>query len=144
MSDFVLIDGDLAMFQPKFGPANVVVKPGRLSASGPLTFAGKAVCVSGDEGSVSVPGCPYSAPPFVIPGTGTLEISALGEDQLAGTSAAGGTKLMVKGGSFTAMFSVESPAMQPQPSPAPPTPDPTPKYSGTGSFVTVNAKMKAG
>lgn len=143
MSDYVLIDGDQALFLPAFGAAIVVVKPGRLTGSGPLKIGGKRACVSGDEGSVSVPGCPYTAPPFVIPGTGTLEISALAGDQLAPTSKTGGTKLMVKGSNFTAKFSVQAPAMQPAP-PGPPVPDPTPQYSGSGSFLTTNATVKAG
>jgi hypothetical protein len=143
MRDLVLVDGDQAQFLPAFGSAVVVVQPGRLSGSGPLTIGGKKACVSGDESSVSVPSCSYTAPPFVIPGTGTLEIAALGADQLAATSKSGSAKLMVKGATFTAAFSVQSPAMQPNPS-GPPVSDPAPKYSGSGSFITANAKMKAG
>jgi hypothetical protein len=143
MSDYILIDGDQAQFLPAFGSAIVVVKPGRLTGSGPMKVLGKAACVDGDEGSVSVAGCSYTAPPFVIPGTGTLEISALGGDQVAPASKTGSVKLMVKGSTFTASFSVQSPAMQPNP-PGPPVPDPAPKYSGSGSFLTTNSKMKAG
>jgi hypothetical protein len=142
MGDFVLIDGDQAVFLPAFGAATVVVRPGRLTGSGPLKVGGKAACVSGDESSVSVPGCLYMAPPYVIPGTGTLEISALAGDQLAPTSKTGGKQLMVKGGSFTAKFSVQAPAMQPAP-PGPPVPDSTPQYSGSGMFVTANSNTKA-
>ncbi len=142
MGDFILIDGDQALFQPSFGPATVVVMPGRLTGSGPMKACGKPACVSGDEGSVSVPGCMYTAPPYVIPGSGTLEIAALAGDQLAPTSKTGGKKLMVKGSTFTAKFSVQAPAMQPQPA-APPVPDPTPQYSGSGSFLTTNTSTKA-
>ena len=142
MGDFVLIDGDQAMFVPAFGVATVVVRPGRLTGSGPLKVTGKTACVSGDESSVSVPGCVYVAPPYVIPGTGTLEISALAGDQLAPTSKTGGKQLMVKGSTFTAKFSVQAPAMQPAP-PAPPVPDPVSQYSGSGSFITTNTSTKA-
>jgi len=142
MGDFVLIDGDQAMFVPAFGAATVVVRPGQLTGSGPLKVTGKAACVSGDESSVSVPGCLYMAPPYVIPGTGTLEISALAGDQLAPTSKTGGKQLMVKGSTFTAKFSVQAPAMQPAP-PAPPVPDPVSQYSGSGSFITTNTNTKA-
>lgn len=141
MADFVLIDGDQAIFLPSFGAATVVVQPGRLTGSGPLKVTGKAACVSGDESSVSVPGCMYVAPPFVIPGTGTLEISALAGDQLAATSKTGGKQLMVKGGSFTAKFSVQAPAMQP--TSGPPVPDSSPQYSGSGMFMTTNMNTKA-
>lgn len=141
MSDFVLVDGDQALFKPKFGAATVVVMPGKLKASGPLKIGGKKACVSGDESSVSVKGCSYSAPPYATPGVGTLEIVSLAGDQLAPASKTGGSQLMVKGSSFTASFSVVTPATQPS---TPPTPDPQVKYSGSGSFQTVNSKMKAG
>jgi hypothetical protein len=144
MGDLVLIDGDQALFVAAFGAATVAVQPGRLTGSGPLKVNGKRACVNGDEGSVSVPGCSYAAPPYVIPGSGTLAISELAQDQLAATSATGGVKLMVKGTTFTAEFSVESPAMQPPPGPGSPIPDATPKYSGSGSFETTNSTVKAG
>lgn len=144
MGDYVLVDGDLALFGPGFGVATVLVLPGRLSGSGPLRVTGKRACVDGDEGSVSVPGCMYTAPPYVIPGSGTLAISALAGDQLAPTSRTGGVKLMVKGSQFTAKFSVQSPAMQPPPGPGSPIPDASPEYSGSGSFQTTNLTVKAG
>lgn len=141
MSDFVVIDGDQAMFLPAFGAAVVVVRPGIITGSGPATIGGKAVCLEGDEGSVSVPGCMYVAPPYVIPGTGTLEIDQLGGDQLTQTTVGGGTKLILKGSMFTAKFSVNSPAQQPQATG--PVPDATPSYSGNGQFVTTNMTVKA-
>jgi hypothetical protein len=144
MSDLVLIDGDQAIFQPAFGAATVVVQPGRLTGSGPMLLGGKKVCVSGDEGSVSVPGCSYMTPVYSIPGTGTLAISALAGDQLAPTSKTGGVKIMVKGSQFTAKFSVEAPAMQPPPGPGSPVPDATTEYSGQGMFQTTNTAFKAG
>lgn len=144
MADFVLVDGDQALFLPAFGAATVVVQPGRLTGSGPLKVTGKKACVDGDEASVSVPGCVYTAPPHVIPGSGTLAISALAGDQLAPTAKTGGVRLMVKGSQFTARFSVQSPAMQPPPGPGSPIPDATPEYSGSGSFQTANAVVKAG
>src|SRR5262249_9471084 len=81
--DYVLIDGDMAIFQPTFGAATVVVQPGTLKASGPGTVGSKGMCVEGDEGSVSVPGCMYMTSQHTIPGVGTLEIAALAGDQKA-------------------------------------------------------------
>ena len=75
--DYVLVDGDKAIFLPSFGAATVVVQPGTLRASGPATLSKQKLCVAGDEKSVSVPGCMYTTPTHSIPGTGTLEISAL-------------------------------------------------------------------
>ena len=143
MRDRVLLDGDKAMFLPAFGMALVVVQPGTLAASGPMKALSKRVCVSGDESSVSVPGCVYTAGPYAIPGSGTLAISALAGDQLASISSTGGVKLMVVGSKFTAKFSVQSPAQQPAP-PGPPVPDPTAEYSGQGMFQTLNTQVKAG
>lgn len=144
MTDFVLLSGDLAMFTPSFGAATVVVMPGTLTGSGPMTSSGKAVCVDGDEASVSVPGCVYMTPQYSIPGAGTLSISALAGDQLAAKTKTGGKAVMLKGGQFTAKFAVQSPAMQPPPGPGSPIPDSSPEYSGSGSFTTTNATVKAG
>ena len=144
MSDFVLVEGDKANFMPNFGAAMVVVKPGDLKASGPATLKGKKICVEGDEAKVSVPGCTYIAPPHVIPGTGTLKIAALAGNQKAQKAKTGGKAMLLKGGSFTAKFEVQSPAKQPPPGPGAPIPDATPQYSGSGMFVSTNTKFRAG
>src|SRR3954468_19323787 len=98
MADTVLVDGDFAIFQPAFGAATVVVRPGTLTASGPMKQSGKAVCVAGDEGSVTVPGCVYMTAQYTIPGTGELRISALAEDQSAKTTKSGSKAILLKGG----------------------------------------------
>jgi hypothetical protein len=139
--DYVLVDGDMAIFQPTFGAAIVVVLPGTLTASGPASVGGKKVCIVGDEKGVVVRGCMYLTPSHPIPGTGTLEIEALAGDQQATKTSTGNTKMMLVGSSFTAKFTVQSPAMQPAP-PASPIPDPTPQYSGTGNFVTTNLTLR--
>lgn len=144
MSDLIVIDGDLALFNPTFGAATVVVRPGTIRGSGRAKVTGKIACVVGDESSVSVPGCTYLAGQYSIPGAGTLTISALGGDQQAATTATGGTKLVLKGSTFTAKFTVSAPAMQPPPGPGSPIPDASPSYSGTGSFVPADATVKAG
>ncbi|HSI41608.1 MAG TPA: hypothetical protein VLA00_13775 [Xanthobacteraceae bacterium] len=144
MADLVLLDGDQAIFQPGFGAAIVMVQPGRIAGSGPMRAAGKRACVDGDEASVSVPGCLYMTPLHSIPGIGTLAIAALAGNQLSVTSAAGGARLMLKGGAFIAQFTVQVPAMQPPPGPGAPIPDATPSYSGAGTFVTANTTVKAG
>ncbi|GLH76296.1 hypothetical protein SSBR45G_12040 [Bradyrhizobium sp. SSBR45G] len=144
MSDVIVIDGDMASFQPGFGAATVVVRPGPITASGKVRVTGKPACVAGDEGSVSVAGCMYTAGPYSIPGTGTLSIASLAGDQQAKTSQTGSKKLLLKGGSFTARFTVSVPAMQPPPGPGSPIPDPTPTYSGSGNFIATDATVKAG
>ena len=141
MSDFVIVDGDTALFLPSFGAATVVVQPGQITGSGPASLNGSPLCVDGDEASVEVPGCVYMTPQYSIPGSGTLKIDSLASDQVAQKSTTGDTALILKGGNFNAKFEVQSPAQQPStPSPVP---DSTPSYSGSGSFITSNTKYKA-
>lgn len=139
MSDFILIDGDKANFNPTFGIATVVVRPGDLKASGASTLNGKKVCIDGDEKSVSVLSCVYTAGGYTIPGTGTLKILALGGDQKAQKTNSVGKPVLLKGSIFTAIFEVQNPAKQPPPAS---TPDATPQYSGTGTFITTNTKWQ--
>ena len=139
MSDFILIDGDKANFNPTFGLAIVVVRPGDLKASGKATLKGKKVCIDGDEKNVSVPGCMYTTPTYSVPGTGTLKIAALGADQKAQKTNSVGKSVLLKGSIFTARFEVQSPAQLPPPAS---TPDATPLYSGTGTFITTNTKWQ--
>lgn len=143
MADFILITGDKAMFNPTFGPATVVVQPGTLAGSGKGKISGKLVCVDGDEKKVIVPGCTYMTPQYSIPGVGILSIQSLGGDQKAQKTKSGGKPVLLKGSTFTAKFQVMAPAMQPPPGPGPPIPDSTPQYSGTGSFMTTNLKVRA-
>jgi hypothetical protein len=143
MADPVIVDGDMASFLPSFGVATVVVRPGPITGSGPPTFGGKAICIEGDEASVEVAGCVYMTPQYSIPGSGTLKIDALAGDQVAQKSTIDGTPMILKGGSFTAKFEVQSPAQQPPPGPGSPIPDSTTAYSGSGSFVTTNTKLTA-
>ena len=139
MSDFILIDGDKANFNPTFGLAIVVVRPGDLKASGKSSLKGKKVCIDGDEKNVSVPSCMYTTPAYSIPGTGTLKIAALGGDQKAKKTNSAGKPVLLKGSTFTAKFEVQNPAKQPPPAS---TPDATPQYSGTGTFITTNTKWQ--
>jgi len=141
MADIILIEGDQVMFLPTFGPATVVVKPGKLEGSGPATINGKKVCVEGDEGKVEVPGCIYMTPQYSIPGSGTLKIDSLAGNQTASKTATGGKPVLLKGGNFTAKFKVDSQAKQPPPGPGSPVPDATPEYSGNGMFIPTNTKV---
>jgi hypothetical protein len=141
MSDFILIEGDIAQFMPNFGAAVVVPLPGTLQGSGPATLNAKKLCVDGDEKNVSVAGCVYMTPQYCIPGSGTLKIESLAGDQKAKKTKTGGKEVLLKGSSFTARFEVQSPAQQP--TPAGPIPDATPQYGGgSGQFITTNAKFK--
>lgn len=142
MADYILIDGDTVLFLPNFGAAVVTPQPGQLQGSGPATLNSKNVCVDGDEKQVSVPGCTYLTPQYSIPGVGTLKIDALAANQKASKTHTGGKPVLLKGGSFTAKFEVQTPAQQPTPSGAT-VPDSTAQYAGgTGQFITTNLKFQ--
>jgi hypothetical protein len=142
MPDSILINGDKAVFLPNFGAALVSVQPGTLTGSGPATIKGKNVCVDGDEKNLKVTGCAYYTPQYSIPGIGTLEIANLASNQKASKPKTGGKPVLLKGGNFTAQFSVQTPAQQPPQGPGSPIPDTTPQYSGQGKFVTANLLIK--
>lgn len=140
MPDFILITGDQAVFQRTFGTATVETKPGKLRGSSRTTMTGKKLCVAGDEKKVRVPGCSYKAPPYTIPGTGTLKISNLGADQKAKKTFSGGKPVLLKGSQFTAVFQVDTKAKDPNKKP--PEPDPMSQYTGSGTFITSNVKYR--
>lgn len=139
MSDFIIKTGDMAMFNPNFGPAFVVVAPGTITGSSKINIDGAIASVQGDESSVSVP-VAYTNPAgsFATPGAGTLTISALGGDQLGQKTSSASKPLILKGSTFTALLTVLAPAVNPGSG----SPDPTPQYTGTGQFVTTNVKSK--
>ncbi len=131
----------MAIFMPAFGAAVVLVRPGRMSATGNSTLLGQKICIEGDESQLMVPGCMYTSGPYVIPGVGTLKIDSLGPDQTAKKTKSGRKAIIVKGTTFNAKFEVQTPAQQPSP-PGPPVPDSSAQYSGKGHFQTMNVKWK--
>jgi len=139
MSDFVLMDGDKANFNPAFGLAIVTVQPGVLKGSGPATIAGNKMCVDGDEGDLSVQGCTYVTMQHTVPGSGSMKISALAGNQKATKTKTGDKLVLLKGMLFIAKFEVQSPAQQTTPSG--PVPDPMTEHVGNGTFVTANIKF---
>lgn len=144
MSDFILINGDMVNFQSAFGAANVIVKPGKITGSGPPSIDNKKICIEGDESSVSVPGCQYTAGQYSsVPGVGTLKIQSLAGDQKSKKMKIKGKAVLLKGSQFNAIFEVQSPALAPPKGAAPPEPDTSPSYSGKGSFTTSNSKFKS-
>ena len=142
MADSILTTGDQAMFNPTFGQAIVIVRPGNLIGSSKDKVNGKIVCVDGDEKKVIVPGCTYMTSKYSIPGVGILTIESLAGDQKAKKTNSGGKPVLLKGSSFKAKFQVMVPAQQPPPGPGSPIPDSTPQYSGSGTFITTNLLIK--
>ncbi len=139
MLDSILISGDQAIFIPTFGKAMVVVRPGILTGTGRAKVQGRNICLEGDEKTATVIGCPYTSPPFVTPGAGTLSIQSLAPNQRARRVKSKGKSVLLKGITFIAKFQVLLPATQPT---IPPKPDLTLQYSGMGTFMNTNLRAK--
>ena len=142
-ADFIIVNGD--MIQVTITPPAVVPQ---LAAPVPLIGTatslmvnGVPACLEGDElpPALRAP-LMYTAPPFVTPGTGTLELTLLPTNKTLQTE--NGKKILVKGATFTARFTVQTPAQQP--TPGGPVPDPLMVKQGTAQFVTTNMQVKAG
>lgn len=142
MSESILVTGDMVVFLPPFGNAVVVPVPGVITGSGKCNATKNPVCVEGDEGQVIVPGCPYIAPPYIIPGAGNLKIDSLDSGQKSEKSKSGGKVVLLvgTGKQFNAKFEVLKPAQLPPP---PGTPDSVTSYSGKGMFVSMNMLVRA-
>jgi hypothetical protein len=141
--DFIIVTGD--MIQVTIPPPTIVpqlVAPVPLvGTSQNVVVGGKPVCLEGDElpPTLKAP-MPYTAPPFVTPGTGTLEVTLMPNNKTIQTE--NGKKILVKGATFVAKFNVQSPAQQP--TPAGPVPDPVAVKPGTAQFITTNTQTMAG
>lgn len=139
--DFVIVNGDQAVFDPSFPPASVIAPPGIVTGTAKGKVSGLVACVEGDEASVVVAGAVYVTPAFPIPGVGTLTIESLGPGQKAQKGKSGGRAFILRGSKFRARFQVSAPATVI--SGGNPVPDPTPVYSGTGSFITTDTRARA-
>jgi hypothetical protein len=143
MDDFIIKTND--MIKITIPPPAIVPM---LQAPVPLIGTGTKVlvsnvpiCLQGDElpPSLKAP-MPYTAPPFVTPGMGTLTIMLLPTNLSKQTQ--NGKPIILKGSTFQCSFAVQSPAMQP--TPAGPVPDPLMTKPGTCTFITTNINVKAG
>ena len=143
MGDFIIRTGD--MIHVMINPPAIIPQleaPVPLEAStGGIVVDGLPACVAGDEVPPPLRGpMPYTAPPFIIPGMGTMQVM-LGPDNMTVQTTTGGKRLLIRGGPFPVMFIVEAPAMQP--TPAGPVPDPEVTKPGTAQFVTTNETVIA-
>lgn len=142
--DFIIKTGDMIQITI---PPPAIVPP--IVAPVPLVGTSKSmmvgfmpVCLEGDELPIPlrVP-LPYTAPPFVTPGTGTLKVTITPTNKTM-TTKNDNKAILIKGTPFMAEFTVVAPAMQP--TPAGPVPDPVVKKPGTAQFITTNVQVKAG
>lgn len=143
MGDFVVKTGD--QIQINVPPPAIVpqlLAPIPLNGSSTdVTIGGSAACLQGDELPPSIQGpLMYTSPPYVTPGTGSIQI-ILAPSNLTATTP-NGKPMLLKGQTFQAIFQVQSPAMMP--TPAGPQPDPLMVKTGTAQFITTNTTVAAG
>ena len=112
-----------------------------VGSSTSLMIGGMPACLLGDELPQAISGpLPYTAPPFVTPGMGTVSVILTPTNQTMLTQ--NGKAILIKGQQFMAKFTVSTPAMQP--TPAGPVPDPVLTKPGTAQFITTNINTQAG
>jgi len=144
VTDFVIKTGDMLQVtipEPAVVPALEAPLP-LTGSSTNVTIGGMPVCLQGDELPMELRDpLPYTAPPFITPGTGTLTLTLL-SDNLTSQTTNGGKPLLIRGATFIATFTVESPATQP--TPTGPVPDPEAEKPGTARFITTNESVAAG
>ena len=143
MADVVLKTGDLikvTIFAPAIVPLLQAVVP-LVGSSTDVAVAGCPVCLVGDELPVEVrEPLPYTAPPFLTPGTGKLTLTLLPANQTLLTK--NGKAMLIKGAAFSALFTVQTPATQPTPSG--PVPDPVAEKAGIAEFIPADETVLAG
>jgi hypothetical protein len=143
VGDFIIKTND--MIQITITPPAIVpmlVAPVPLIGTGTTVMVSNVpICLQGDElpPSLKAP-MPYTSPPFVTPGMGTLSIMLAPLNLSKKTQ--NGKPIILKGATFQASFAVSSPAMQP--TPAGPVPDPVMTKPGTCQFITTNINTQAG
>jgi len=143
MPDFVIRTGDtIKITIPPPAIVPMLEAPVPLEGSSTtVTVVGAPACLVGDELPMELrEPLPYTAPPFVTPGTGKLTLTLLPDNQTALTK--NGKAILIKGSEFAATFTVETPATQITPDG--PVPDPVATKAGTAQFITTNTTVKAG
>lgn len=142
-ADFIIKTGDMiriTIFPPAIVPLLMSPIP-LIGTSKDFMVNTMPVCLEGDELPLmlKVP-LPYTAPPFVTPGMGTVSVTLTPLNKTLQTK--NGKAILIKGTLFVAEFQVSAPAMQPMvPSPIP---DPVLKKPGIAEFITTNVTVKAG
>jgi len=142
-ADFIIKTGDMIQITippPTIVPQLLAPVPMVGSAATVLT-SGMPTCVLGDELPPAIRGpLAYTSPPYVTPGTGTLEIIVLPPTNLTVPTSTGGKPIIIKGATFQAIFTVAAPAVNPVLG----DPDPVAVKVGTAQFITSNTLTKAG
>ncbi len=142
MQDFIIKTGDMLQVTvppPAIVPQLVAPVP-LMGTSTNVMLSGQPVCLVGDELPAAIKGpLMYTAPPFVIPGMGTLQIILMPNNMTMQTT--NNSPILLKGATFQAMFQVTMPAQQP--TPVGPIPDPLMVKPCTAQFITTNMQVTA-
>ena len=142
-ADFIIKTGDfirITIFPPAIVPMLIPPIP-MIGTSKDMMVVKMPVCLEGDELPLMIRApMPYTAPPFVTPGTGMVSVTLTPMNKTLQTKS-GGKAILIKGTPFIAEFQVMAPAIQPTPVPVP---DPVLKKPGMAEFITTNVTVKAG
>ncbi|WMU75407.1 hypothetical protein OQ483_23730 (plasmid) [Enterobacter bugandensis] len=143
MGDVVVVTGDMVMFEMNsanrtlLAPAQTV-----LAGTGRAMINGRPVCLASDLARVIIPGVPYTAGNFTVPGAGMVQLVMALPDQTA-HKVLSGSPLLIKGDQCQGMFIPTVPAMDT--SGGPPVPDPTVGVPTPvkGRFIVTQVRVKA-
>ena len=143
MGDFIIKTNDMIQFTvPPPALIPMITAPVPLIGTGTTVTVGNVpICLQGDELPPTLQSpMPYTAPPFVTPGMGTLTVMLMPNNLSMKTVQ--GKAIILKGATFNATFNVSAPAMQP--TPGGPVPDPLMTKPLTCQFITTNVNTQAG
>jgi hypothetical protein len=135
MGDFIIKTGDsLQVTIPLPAVVPSLALPVPLVGSGTdVLVDATPVCLRGDVPTALAGLLVYTAPPFIIPGTGTL---TLGQPNVTALTLSGGKPIVIKG-QFPATFNVVTPAFDGD------VPDPDLEKVGIAEFITTNTTVTA-
>jgi hypothetical protein len=142
-ADFIIATGDKikVLIPPPAVVPQLQAPVPLIGSSSDVMVNNNPACLKGDELPMALLGpLPYTAPPYGIPGTGKLTIILLPTNLTQQTS--NQKPVLIKGSTFQALFTVQTPATMP--SPGGPLPDPLMVKQGTAQFITSNTIVKAG
>ncbi|MFE3584437.1 hypothetical protein [Streptomyces vinaceus] len=119
-------------------PPQVVISKG----SARFTAEGQTACLPDDIESMEFPATYAAAPPYTVPGAGTVKFKLRDGHKTKKTSSAG-KPVVIYSGPLDYELTVKTPAQMPNPA-VPPTPpmllDPMGTYTGIANFAVVVSK----
>lgn len=133
---YCVITNDKAIFDSSAGIATITVSPTTITGTGLFSINDNAVCIAGDENSISATGT-YITSVYTVPGTISAKVS-LSSIQYSTILKSKILPVILAIGKFNVTYSVNSPAKNSNNT------DTTTSYSGTGYFQTFNTTVSTG